>query len=71
MNGLNLETRALSPRQREILGLLANGLDNKTIARTLGISSKTVKNHLTFLFKKINAQSRTQAAIWAIREHVV
>jgi DNA-binding NarL/FixJ family response regulator len=71
MNGLKFETRALSPRQREILGLLANGLDNKTIARALGISNKTVKNHLTFLFKKINAQSRTQAAIWAIRENVV
>lgn len=57
----------LSPRQREILSLIAHGKDNKTIAHELSISDKTVKNHLTTLFRKLNVESRTQAAIWAIR----
>lgn len=55
----------LSPRQREILALLAQGQDNKTIARQLGISAKTVKNHLTAVFRRIHVESRTQAALWS------
>jgi DNA-binding NarL/FixJ family response regulator len=62
--------RPLSPRQAELLSLIAAGMDNKTIARHLGISDKTVKNHLTELFRRINVQSRTQAAIWALRQNV-
>jgi len=61
--------QSLSPRQVEMLALIAEGMDNKTIARQLGISDKTVKNHLTMLFKRINVQSRTQAAIWALRQN--
>ncbi len=59
----------LSPRQREILQHLAQGKDNKTIAYALGISPKTVKNHLTAVFRRLNVESRTQAAILAIRQN--
>jgi two-component system nitrate/nitrite response regulator NarL len=58
----------LSPRQREILQHLAQGKDNKTIARDMSISPKTVKNHLTAVFRQLNVESRTQAAILAIRQ---
>lgn len=59
----------LSPRQQEILGHVAQGKDNKTIARTMGISSKTVRNQLTVVFRRMNVQSRTQAAVLAIRQN--
>jgi DNA-binding NarL/FixJ family response regulator len=58
----------LSPREREVLGLVARGLPNKLIARQLEISEKTVKAHLTSVFQAIGATDRTQAALWA-REH--
>jgi two-component system, NarL family, response regulator DegU len=64
---MNQTPQLLSPRQHEILLLLAEGKDNKTIARQLGISDKTVKNHLTDVFRKINVESRTQAALWVVR----
>jgi DNA-binding NarL/FixJ family response regulator len=58
----------LSDREREVLGLVARGLPNKLIARRLGISEKTVKAHLTSVFRRIGVDDRTQAAIWA-RQH--
>jgi DNA-binding NarL/FixJ family response regulator len=61
----------LSPRQEEILVHVAQGKDNKTIARTMGISSKTVRNQLTIVFRRMNVQSRTQAAIVAIRHDAI
>lgn len=57
----------LSPREREVLVLLAEGLPNKLIARRLAISEKTVKAHLTSVFRAIGVDDRTQAAIWAVR----
>jgi len=57
----------LSPREREVLGLLVEGLPNKLIARRLGISEKTVKTHLTNVFRAIGVTDRTQAALWAER----
>jgi DNA-binding NarL/FixJ family response regulator len=57
----------LSPREREVLALVVEGLANKQIARRLGISEKTVKGHLTNLFQRIGVADRTQAAIWAER----
>ena len=57
----------LSPREREVLGLLAEGLPNKLIARRLEISEKTVKSHLTRVFREIGVTDRTQAALWARR----
>jgi DNA-binding NarL/FixJ family response regulator len=57
----------LSPREREVLRLVLEGLANKQIARRLGISEKTVKGHLTSLFHRIGVADRTQAALWAER----
>lgn len=59
----------LSPRQSEILGLVVQGQANKMIARQLMVSEKTVKNQLTIMYRKLNVQSRTQAAIWALRQN--
>ncbi|MCW3064462.1 MAG: response regulator receiver [Solirubrobacterales bacterium] len=57
----------LSPREREVLELLLEGLPNKLIARRLEISEKTVKSHLTQVFRAIGVTDRTQAALWAER----
>jgi DNA-binding NarL/FixJ family response regulator len=57
----------LTPREREVLALLADGLPNKLIARRLEISEKTVKAHLTSIFQTIGVSDRTQAALWAHR----
>jgi DNA-binding NarL/FixJ family response regulator len=58
---------ALSAREREVLELLVEGLPNKLIARRLEISEKTVKAHLTRVFREIGVTDRTQAALWAER----
>jgi DNA-binding NarL/FixJ family response regulator len=58
---------ALSTREREVLELLLEGLSNKLIARRLQISEKTVKTHLTNVFRAIDVTDRTQAALWAER----
>jgi len=55
----------LSPRESEVLQLVARGLPNKRIARELQISEKTVKAHLTQVFQRIGVTDRTQAALWA------
>jgi DNA-binding NarL/FixJ family response regulator len=60
----------LSVREREVLGLVAEGLPNKLIARRLEISEKTVKAHLTRVFQQIGVTDRTQAALWAQRHGV-
>lgn len=56
---------ALSPRERETLALLSDGLSNAEIAERLGISEKTVRNHLSNLFDKLGVWSRTQAIVFA------
>jgi DNA-binding NarL/FixJ family response regulator len=55
----------LSPREREVLDLIANGANNREIASQLFISSKTVKNHVTSILSKLNLRDRTQAALLA------
>jgi DNA-binding NarL/FixJ family response regulator len=57
----------LSQREREVLELLVQGLPNKLIARRLEISDKTVKSHLTRIFRELGVTDRTQAALWAER----
>ncbi|MFZ5626313.1 MAG: response regulator [Bacillota bacterium] len=57
----------LTRRERDILGMVAQGLTNREIGERLFISEKTVKNHLTHLFKKIGVEDRTQAALFAVR----
>lgn len=61
----------LTKREFEVLGLLAEGLFNKEIAFKLSISEKTVKNHVSSIFKKISVSDRTQAAVYAIRNNLV
>jgi DNA-binding NarL/FixJ family response regulator len=56
---------ALSPRELEVLRLVAKGMANKQIGRTLGISERTVKVHLGNVFRRIGVQDRTSAALWA------
>jgi DNA-binding NarL/FixJ family response regulator len=60
----------LSPREREILSLVAQGMVNKQIARRLGIAEHTVKIHLGNVFRRIGVNDRTSAALWA-RDHLV
>lgn len=57
----------LTDRERQVLGLVAEGLANKLIARRLGISEKTVKAHLTRVFAELGVTDRTQAALWVER----
>lgn len=55
----------LTPREQEILQLIAKGASNREIAQTLYISEKTVKNHVTNILSRLGLRDRTQAAIWA------
>lgn len=61
----------LTKREIEVLKLLAEGKFNKEIAQTLKISEKTVKNHVSNIFKKIHVSDRTQAAVYAIKNNFV
>lgn len=61
----------LTHREIEILIYVANGLINKEIATQLNISERTVKNHLSNIFKKIEVSDRTQAAVFAIRNEII
>ncbi len=56
----------LTPREKEILSILASGCTNKDIAKALYISEKTVKSHLNSIFKKLNVSRRVQAILYAI-----
>lgn len=57
----------LTPRELEVLQILAEGLPNKAIARRLGISEHTVKFHVNAILSKLGAQSRTEAVVYATR----
>lgn len=57
----------LSQREQDVLALAARGYANKEIARSLGITERTVKGHFTRIFRKIGVTDRTQAALWAQR----
>ncbi len=61
---------SLTPREREVLGLIAIGHRNREIAAALAISEKTVKTHCSHLFQRIGVTDRQQAAAWA-RRHLV
>ena len=60
----------LSDRERDVLKLLAKGLVNREIANQLYISEKTVKNHISSIFRKLDVQDRTQAAVYALKHHL-
>jgi DNA-binding NarL/FixJ family response regulator len=60
----------LTDRERDVLALIAEGRANKVIARRLGISEKTVKNHVTRILQALDVTDRTQAALWAQRQGI-
>jgi DNA-binding NarL/FixJ family response regulator len=62
-------TVTLTQKQIEALTLVSEGLSNRLIARRMGISEKTVKTHLTAVYREIGAEDRVQAALWA-RTHL-
>lgn len=57
----------LTEREREVLGLIADGRSNREIARALVLSEKTVKTHVSNILMKLDLSDRTQAALWAVR----
>ena len=65
------DSSLLTKREVEVLKLLTEGLFNKEIAYKLLISEKTVKNHVSNIFKKIGVFDRTQAAVYAIKNNIV
>ncbi len=62
---------SLTNRELEVLIQVANGLFNKEIATSLNISERTVKNHISNIFKKIDVSDRTQAAVFAIKNDII
>lgn len=56
----------LTGRETEVLRLVRDGMANKAIARTLGITERTVKAHIGSIFQRIGVTDRTQAAVWAV-----
>lgn len=62
---------SLTGREKEVLVQVANGMFNKEIATALNISERTVKNHISNIFKKIDVSDRTQAAVFAIKNDLI
>ncbi|MEH1129165.1 response regulator transcription factor [Micromonospora sp. CPCC 206061] len=62
---------ALTPREREVLAEVALGRSNREIARSLSLSEKTVKTHVSAILGKLDVQDRTQAALYAVRAGLV
>ncbi len=59
--------RSLTPREREVLDLMADGLSNREIAERLFLSEKTVKTHISNIFSKLQVRDRSQAILYALR----
>jgi DNA-binding NarL/FixJ family response regulator len=60
-------TQHLTPKEEQVLGLVAKGMTNRQIAENLGVAEKTVKNYVSTLLAKLGVESRTQAAVMAAR----
>lgn len=63
--------RRLSDRELEVLRLVARGMNNRDVAKALVISENTVKNHMRSILDKLKLRSRTEAAMYAVRENLV
>ena len=62
-----IDAQHLTVREKEVLALVAEGFSNKLIAAQLGISERTVKNHLNYIMIKLRASDRTHAVVTAVR----
>jgi DNA-binding NarL/FixJ family response regulator len=62
---------ALTPREREVLVLIATGGTNREIGKHLGVAERTARTHVSNLLAKLGLASRTQAAMWAVKEGLV
>jgi DNA-binding NarL/FixJ family response regulator len=65
------DTVRLTKRERDVLTCLVKGHSNKEMADSMFISEKTVKNHLTSIFRKLGVKDRTQAAVYALKNNIV
>ncbi len=65
------DIQSLTPRERDIIKLIAEGLPNKVIARRLNITESTVKVHVKHLLKKMRLKSRVEAAVWVLQSNVL
>lgn len=63
--------RELTPRERELIILVAHALDNRTIATVMDVAYKTVKNHMTSILRKTRLSNRVQVAVWALQSGMV
>lgn len=70
-NDSNEKINSLTKRELEVLKLVAVGMFNKEIGEEMNISERTVKNHISSIFKKIDVADRTQAAVFAIKNNLV
>jgi DNA-binding NarL/FixJ family response regulator len=61
----------LTPREHEVLALIAEGSSNRQIGRALGVTERTARTHVSNILAKLGLASRTQAAMWAVREGLV
>ncbi len=59
---------SLTPREREVLALVAEGASNRQVAAALTVSERTARTHMSAILAKLGLVSRTQAALWAVRE---
>jgi len=69
--GTRVDSEELTPREREVLQLIAEGLPNKAIAQRLGVTDHTVKFHVNAILGKLQAQSRTEAVVRASRQGLI
>lgn len=69
--GSDRPASVLTPREIEVLRLIANGMSNKEIARALVLNERTVKGHVSNILSKLGLADRTQAALYAVREGLV
>ena len=61
---------ALTAREKDVLAMIAAGKSNREISRELAISDRTVQSHLSSVLRKLHLASRTQAALWALKEGI-